>query len=230
MADIQHVRADRIVDGLYWGNVYFVIGKPSETSKNNEVSSPPWAGQGDVFIIDKGGKTVTLFAPWQCEAHPVSRRSYEYVGCRPAHGLFDREQALRALHYGWERAGKFAIAGAFDVAAQVFQMLGEPVPIRIVVEGAEPEKPSGGKEADALGLLKPVKRSGRRGQVLAFFLPAPRSIREAMAEFDVSRSNVLSQLYLLQKEHGIGYELLGDAARIMLPAGCEDPFEPEKTA
>lgn len=230
MAELHNLRADKVVDGLYWGNVYFVIGKPSETSKNNEVSSPPWAGQGDLFVLDKGGKGVMLFAPWQCEAHHVSRRSYEYMGLRPTKAPFDREQALRAIHHGWNRAGMFSIAGAFDTAAQVLQMLGEPVPMRVVVEGAEPEKPSGGKEADALGLLKPVKRSGRRGQVLSFFLPAPRSIREAMAEFDVTRSNILSQLYLLQKEHGIGYELLGDAAKITLPPGCDDPFEPEKAA
>ena len=56
--EAKPMRADHIGDGLYYGEVYFVIGKPSETSKDNMVSSPPWAGAGNALIVDKGGKTV----------------------------------------------------------------------------------------------------------------------------------------------------------------------------
>ena len=73
---------------------------------------------------------------------------------------------------------------------------------------------------------KPVKRSGKRGKFLQWFLEGEgsRSVREAMAEFGMSRSNALSYLYMLQKDHGIGYELVGDIATIKLPA-CESPFD-----
>jgi hypothetical protein len=228
---LEGLRVERIVDGLYYGEVYFVNGKPSESGKKNEVHSAHWAGNGAILVLDRGAKNITLFAPYQLESFSVSRNSYEALSLRPTKYPFDRASVLRCLHRGWENCGIHGIAGDFDTAARVLQMLGEPVPMRIVPEGAEPDKPRGGKEAEAvLGLLKPVKRTGRRGQVLAFFMGGARSIREAMAEFDVSRSNLLSQLWLLQKEHGIGYTLVGDAAQVMLPAGCEDPFEPEAKA
>lgn len=233
MVDHQQpgLRAERVREGIYYGEVYFVIGKPSETSKNNEVSAPPWGGNGRTLIIDKGGKTVTLFCHTALESFQVTRRSYEYLGIRPDKAPFDEEKCVRGMYAAWDYAGKYGWQKDFDTAAMVLRALGREVPIRIAPEGAEPDKPSGGSAADdVLGLIKPVKRDGRRGQVLNFFLKEPRSIREAMAEFGVTRSNVLSQLYLLNKEHGIGYALVGDAARITLPAGCEDPFEPEKAA
>ncbi len=227
-------RADKLMDGLFYGEVYFVIGKPSETGQNNEVHSPPWGGAGRALIIDKGGKSVTIFCPYAIEAFQVTRNSYEYRGIRPDKGAFDlttvTAHVVESINEGWKYAGEYGWQRDFDTAAMVLQMLGQPVPMRIIPEGAEPEKPRGGSEADVLGLLKPVKRNGRRGQVLAFFLPAARSIREAMAEFGVTRSNILSQLYLLNKEHGIGYVLMGDAASITLPDGCADPFEPEAEA
>lgn len=226
--EAKPMRADHIGDGLYYGEVYFVIGKPSETSKDNMVSSPPWAGAGNALIVDKGGKTVTIFAPYQLEAFPVHRHCYEYRGIKPARGEFDRAKVLESMYAGWDQACKFAYQKDFDTAAMVFRMLGAEVPVQTRPEGVE-EKTRGGKEADVLGLLKPVKRDGRRGQVLSFFLGGTRAVREAMAEFGVTRSNLLSQLYLLQKDHGIGYTLVGDACTITLPPGCTDPFEPEKT-
>ncbi len=52
-----------------------------------------------------------------------------------------------------------------------------------------------------------------------------RSVREAMAEFSMTRSNALSYLYMLQKDHGIGYDLVGDTATVKLPEGCTNPFD-----
>ena len=45
----------------------------------------------------------------------------------------------------------------------------------------------------------------------------------------MTRSNALSYLYMLQKDHGIGYELVGDIASINLPNGCTNPFKGEQT-
>ena len=132
--DVQPMRADRVGEGLYYGEVYFVIGKPSETSKDNEVSSPPWAGQGHVLILDKGGKTVTLFAMYQLESFQVSRRCYEYRGIQPARSEFDRDKAVAAINVGWSDAVKFGFQKDFDMAAKVLQMLGAPVPLRTTSE------------------------------------------------------------------------------------------------
>lgn len=239
-------RLYRLAEGLYYGCVYWIVGDlPSTSRQRNDVKSPPCAGWSHAFLIDKGGKMVTLFCPYSLEGFQVTRGSSEvqsmcmdvrYVQSEknPLLSVEDgwlewdparTDRLLRAVLDSWAMAGRLSLSGKdFDTAAMVISLLGGTVPLRVLPEGAEPDKPRGGKEADVLGLLKPVKRGSKRGLILQFFLPQPRSIREAMAEFGYSRSNVLSHLFILQRDHGIGYTLTGDAATIMLPAGCTDPF------
>lgn len=239
-------RLYRMAEGLFFGKIYWVIGDmPTTSRQRNEVKSPPNAGWSHAILIDKGGKLVTLFCPYTLEAFQVSRNSMEVQSMsmdvryvpnpkNPMNNIEDgfqpwsqdrQARLLTMVMNAWEMAGRLALPGKdFDTAAVVINMLGGDVPLRVIAEGAEPDKPRGGKEADVLGLLKPVKPNSKRGLVLAFFLPQPRSIREAMAEFGYSRSNVLSHLFILQKDHGIGYTLTGDAATILLPEGCTDPF------
>lgn len=243
----QPPRIYKIAEALYFGKVYWVSGDmpTKDRSLANDVKNPPCSGWSHAFLIDKGGKLVTLFCPYTLESFQVTRncgeiasmtmdRRYRPSEKNPQHNVEDgwlqwtkeREAKLLAIILkNWEMAGKLSLPGKdYDVAALVINMMGGDVPLRVVAEGAEPDKPRGGKEADVLGLLKPVKRESKRGLVLQFFLPQPRSIREAMAEFSTTRSNILSHLFILQKDHGIGYTLTGDAAAIMLPAGCTDPF------
>lgn len=220
-------RVERVAEGIYWGQVYFYVGPvPSKDRVVQGTESPPWGGWGHAILIDRGTKLVTILCPHQLESFQVPRNCIEVTGMIPAPQPCDIDKLERFINTAWEQAGKFNWQRDFDTAAMVLQALGRAVPIRIVPEGAEPDKPRGGSQADdVLGLIKPVKRKGRRGEVLAFFLPGPKSIREAMAVFGVSRSNLLSQLWLLNKEHGIGYELVGETATVTLPAGCEDPFD-----
>jgi hypothetical protein len=35
---------------------------------------------------------------------------------------------------------------------------------------------------------------------------------------------LLSQMFMLRKDHNIGYAVDGDSATIQLPEGCVDPF------
>lgn len=236
----------RIAEGLFFGKIYWVIGDmPSTSRQRNEVKSPPNAGWSHAMLIDKGGKLVTLFCPYTLESYQVSRNSMEIMSMsmdiryvpnpkNPMNNVEDgwqewtvdrQDRLLKIVVSAWEMAGRLSLPNKdYDTAAVVISMMGGNVPLRVIPEGAEPDKPRGGKEADVLGLLKPVKKESKRGLILQFFLPQPRSIREAMAEFGYSRSNVLSHLFILQKDHGIGYTLTGDAAAITLPAGCTDPF------
>lgn len=240
-------RLYRLADGLFFGKIYWVLGDmPTTSRQRNEVKSPPNAGWSHAILIDKGGKLVTLFCPYTLEAFQVTRNSLE-VGSMamdvryapnpksPMNNIEDgfqpwsperQDRLLKRVISTWNMTGRLSLTAGkdFDTAAVVINMMGGDVPLRVIAEGAEPDKSRGGKEADVLGLLKPVKPNSKRGLVLAFFLPQPRSIREAMAEFGYSRSNVLSHLFILQKDHGIGYNLTGDAATILLPEGCTDPF------
>lgn len=91
-----------------------------------------------------------------------------------------------------------------------------------------PKQSGGGRAPDATvgGLKKPVKKEGRKGEVLAFMMEAggTGSVSSAVERFGISRSNLLSQLFLLRKEHNIGYTVNGDTVSIQLPEGCTDPF------
>lgn len=239
-------RLYKVAEDLFFGKIYWITGDmPSTARQRNEVKSPPYSGWSHAFLVDKGSKLVTLFCPSTLESFQVTRNSSEVqsmsmdlkykpsdknplVNVEDGHQEWSRQRhdkLVSIILSNWAMASRLSLPSKdFDTAALVLQMLGAEVPLRVAPEGAEPDKPRGGKEADVLGLLKPVKRDSKRGLVLAFFLPQPRSIREAMAEFGYSRSNVLSHLFILQKDHGIGYSLAGDAATITLPPGCSDPF------
>ena len=215
--------------GLGWGQVFWVVGGQGAMGNaprfRLEVKDPPTSGWGQVFVIDRGGKSVTLFSPFTFDAFQVSRNSAEFQSIRPT--PFRAEWAAKLLPRRWQDTVNFNFIKDFDTAAVVMRELGLEVPMTSTAAGGGDEaKPRGGKEVE-VKLKKPVPRDGRRAQVLGFFLAGEggkRSIREAMAEIDVSRKNLLSQLYLLQKDHGIGYTIVGDAVQVALPEGCEDPY------
>lgn len=236
-----------LAEGLYFASVQWLYGQsPGGTRYRHEVRDPPTNGWGTVLLLDreadergKAVKMVTLFTMSWFDSFQVSRASLEYQGLvhpaafnlrrgigPSASELEDRYRAsfkeslplkwAEIMKYGWTQKD-------FDTAAIILRKLDLPVPLIERAEG-EADRVSGGKEVSEAGLTKPVKRDSRKGQVLAFFWPETKSIRECMAEMGISRSNVLSQLYLLQKDHGIGYELKNDAAIITMPAGVTSPW------
>lgn len=216
-----------VTPGLGYARIFWMAGvDPNKNPRfRSEVKDPPCNGWMGAFVLDKGGKQVTLFCPFTFRAFPVTKQSAEYNGMVPQR--FDAEGWQERFHRTWDENVQRGWARDFDVAASVMRLLDIEVPlstIRVDEETGE-EKTRGGKETKK-ALTKPVKRDGRRGQVLSFFLAAGgrRSILEAMAEMDVTRKNLLSQLFLLQKDHGIGYTITGDSAEVHLPEGVEDPF------
>ena len=222
---------EQIADGLYWARIYWMDGEPPKGSPHrSEAKDPPHLGWGHCYVVDTGGKLVTLFCPFTLSAYQVSRHSFEYDSLKPAKAPYRGPRMAQLLRDKWEQAARHAWQRDFASCAVVLRMLGLEVPMNLVPEGFE-VKTTGGKDADdSLGLTKPVKRNGRRGQVLSFFLAGEggaRSIHEATAEFGISRSNLLSQCYLLQKDHGIGYTVAGDVVTVRLPTGCADPFGEE---
>lgn len=220
---------EQVADGLLWARIYWMDGEePKGSPYRSEVKDPPHLGWGLCYVVDTGGKLVTLFDPFGLYAYQVSRHSCEYMSLEPARDPYRGPYMAALLRDKWEQAARHAWQRDYASCAVVLRLLGLEVPMNLVPEGTE-VKVTGGKQADdALGLIKPVKRDGRRGQVLAFFLAGEggaRSIHEATAEMGVTRSNLLSQCYLLQKDHGIGYTVAGDVVTIQLPAGCDNPFD-----
>jgi hypothetical protein len=78
-------------------------------------------------------------------------------------------------------------------------------------------------------LMIPVNPNRLKGKVLIRFLELGGSadLNSIADYFFLSRTAVLSHLFMLNKKHGIGYEVLRGTAKIILPKNCNDPFEKE---
>lgn len=218
-----------VKEKLGWVKIYWVIGNmPSHSRNRNEVKDPPNAGWSSCFVLPAGGKRVRLFCPYTFNGYTVTKDSMEYASLEQPRDRMRRTWMREHLHRQWAKFEEFGFQRDYDTAARVMREMKWEVPVRVepVVDLSAPEVKKRGKDA-APKLIKPVPRNGRRGEVLSWFMDSfePRSIREAMAEFDTTRSNILTVLFQLNKEHGLGYRLAGDAAEIELPSkGCDKLF------
>lgn len=212
-------------EDLEWIHVYYVCGSsPKGSVHRYDVSDPPCSGWQHALLIP-GVKRATLFCPFTLQAYSVRPNCAEVATAREPKD-FPRDYVVGLIHEKWAEMQARGWARDYDTAALVLRRLGAEVPVQVMRGGEEDTRRKGGKEV-AVSLEKPVKRSGKRGKFLEWFLAGggSRAVREAMAEFGMSRSNALSYLYMLQKDHGIGYDLVGDVATVRLPDGCVNPFD-----
>ncbi len=213
-----------VADGLEWLQIYWIRGVSSKQLTNrNEVHDPPSNGWALAFAMP-GEKRTTLFCPYSFTAFTVSNGSGEMRMAKEPKE-FRQDFVVDMLRRKWDAFQSYGHRVDYNTAAMVFKRMGEQVPEEKMTGGEEDTRKKGGKAVGSK-LLKPVKRKGKRGKFLEWFLEADgvRSVREAMAEFGMTRSNVLSYLYMIRKDHGIGYELVGDTVTVELPEGCETPF------
>lgn len=214
-----------IVDNIEWLHVYWRRGPaPRGALTRYDVKDPPTCGWQHAVLI-RGEKRCTLFCPYSFVAYSVRADCAEIELAREPE-RFDREWFVDHMRRKWNECQRYGWQRDYDTAALVFKKMGETVPEQIMKGGEEDTRSRGGKEVGSK-LLKPVKLSGKRGKFLKWFMDGgcSRSVRETMAEFSMTRSNALSYLYMLQKDHGIGYDLVGDVASISLPDGCSWPFD-----
>lgn len=218
----------QVAEGLEWKEVYWVRGHlPKYYPTKNAVTDPPCSGWQHAFILT-GEKRSTIFCPYSFGAYTVSNNCMEIVEATDP-DEFRQEFMVQHMERKWAEYQGYGYQRDYDTCALVLRRLGAPVPAQIMTGGGEDDRKRGGKEVGSR-LLKPVKETSKRGKFLTWFLDedGTRSVREAMAEFAMTRSNALSYLYMLQKDHGIGYNLVGDMATIVLPEGCTDPFNEEQ--
>lgn len=229
-----------IKENLGWARVYWARGDlESKSARVNEVSSPPTIGWSHVVIME-GPKQCTIFCPFTFQTYNVSKRSAEYASLRTPEQRLNISTLSKHLLDKWAVWTKLGMRRDFHMATIVLRALGIEPPISELSAGIEyddfgdpiePELDSGrkGKQSEE-ELKKPVKRTSKRGEVLAWFLEdggGPKSIHAAMAVFKTNRSNILSHLFILQKDHGIGYALGGNTATVFVP-GKVDPFIQEQ--
>lgn len=200
--------------------IYWIRGKaPNFWRHTNDVDVPPTSGWSHAVVLD-GPKRSTIFCPFTLMAFQVRNTCGELAWSTPAE--IGPERLAGVIEKSWEDCVRLGFQREYGVAAAILTSLGHPVP-KFVPPAAErdDEQPRGGKPLEARRLT-PVDPASKRGAVAAFFMQdEPQSLHEAMARLEMSRSGVLSHLYTLHQAHGVGYELLSDCARLLLPDGYD---------
>ena len=229
-----------IKDNIGWARVYWARGDlESKSARINEVQNPPTIGWSHVIIMDNP-KQCTIFCPFTFQTYQVSKRSAEYASLRTPEQKLNITSLGKHLLEKWATWTKLGMRRDFGMAAIVLRAFGIEAPVTERSAGLEyddfgdPIEPviesnRKGKQSEE-ELKKPVKRNSKRGEVLAWFLEdggGPKSVHAAMAVFKTTRSNILSHLFILQKDHGIGYSLASNTATVFVP-GKVDPFLKEE--
>lgn len=214
--------AVQLPDDLTYQQVYYVRGGAPKSWPGSRycIKDPPTSGFAHAFILGEG-KHKTVFCPFTLESYRVPDLASEIQAADPEKMTEDRVARLSAIiSTNWATFSRLGLNRDYDIAALVLLKLGAEVPRTSVVESVDTprkERRKGGKPCGDT-LLKPVRRSSKRGQIAEFFLGSElKSIRECMARFDMSRNSVLSALHNLNKDHGLGYETSGDTASILIP-------------
>ena len=216
-----------LAEDLEWLHVYWVNGTtPKHYGFRNAVTDPPCSGWQHAFVM-RGEKRSTIFCPYSFRAYSVPSKCAEL---RLANEAVEYSPEFMETHLNrkWAEFQGFGFQRDYDTCALVMRRLGLEVPAQVMTGGEEDKRKRGGKDTGTR-LTRPVKAASKRGKFLRWFMDGgcTRSVREAMAEFSMTRSNALSYLYMIQKDHGIGYSLTGDLATVMLPDGCNNPFDEE---
>ena len=205
---------------LSYCTVYYLKGTQPKhwRARFAVISDPPTSGYSRVFRL-RGDRRSTLFCPFSLESNEVPNDCGELASSIEL--PLDADFLVDVIRRRWEVLVRNGLPGDFETAAVVLSRLGATAPA--VVSTVQEDRAPRGKTLD-VERVSPVKRGGRRGAVVEFFLDGSlHSLAEASAVLDMTRSGVLSHLFMVNKEHGLGYEVRGDCARLVMPED-HDPF------
>lgn len=209
---------------------YCAGGSPNFWKFKYEVTSPPSSGFCHAVVI-LGDKRSIILCPYTLESFQVNNKCGEIAEAKLVD--YPVEKIGELITKSWAQCVQLQFQRDYAVAALALAALGQPVPKFAAIINANDDGKRGGKEIDEKA-LKVVNPQSKRGQVAQFFASGnPESVHEAMARLQLTRSGVLSHLFCLNRDHGIGYELVRDCARLIVPDGFdmfayEAPVKKEK--
>ena len=216
---------------LRFATMYFIKGDADDRYSSFAISHPPLAGRTTIFIIGDTHRR-TLFHPYTLWSAVVPHDCEEIATAIDY--VFDRTTMVRVIREKWIMYKELGLGGDFQLAEQVLTELGGEAPqgdiprdmsfLRLIPETdaeveAKRHKKKRGKEPDA-ARFRPIKMTGRRGEVAQFFR-VRGSLPEAMTKFNMSRSGVLSHLFCIWRDHGVGYSVGNDSAELIPPPDVE---------
>lgn len=215
-----------VAEGLDWLNVPWVLGVPPKGSSGYQAVKDGPCNGWQHALVAPGERRSTIFCPYTLTSYTVRNDCNELRNAKEPRDPFRRDYVLDLMRRKWAEYQRHGFQRHYDQFVRVFRMFGEEAPAQVSRGGDLDTKKRGGKET-AETLRKPVRLDSKRGEFLKWFLEADgsRSVREAMVHFEMTKSNAQSYLFILNKDHGIGYELVGDTATVHLPEGCTNPFD-----
>lgn len=174
------------------------------------VTDPPAAGWRYAFLLDGN----TALDPHTYQAYELPSGCLELRGA-DMEPYWNKDSMLEAIREGWRWSVDEASKA---LMTRVFEALGEEAPEIVSTASAAPRK---GKAMAGDGVLKPVKRSSKRGAFLLELVNAggSMSLKALERRFNMTRNNALSYLYMLRKDHGVGYALGGGRVTLSIPDG-----------
>lgn len=214
---------------------HFMRGVPPKNMRKSgafdyAVKDPPVAGCTHVFILGDG-KKLTLFHPFTLLAYTVPDDCEEILMAKEQEYLPD--EMANIILTKWDTYKKLEMHRDYTAAAAVLLELGyEPPEEKIMAkkEDGDKEKRRGGKPLET-ERFKPVKAKGRRGQVVQYFLDGQqKSIHTAQAQLQSSRSALLSHLFCIWRDHGLGYEVDRDSVVMLFPEPRPAIFDDDQSA
>lgn len=183
------------------------------------IKDPPVGGTATAFILGEG-KRLVLFHPFTLLAYSVPDDAMEITTAKDI--AYDPKRLAGMITTKWKDYKFLQMQRDYGTAAAVLIELGAEVPEDTpIMEKDDKKKPKkGGGKPFEEDRFKPLKVGGKRYTVAKFFLK-PTSVLAAMAKLNMTRSGILSHLFCIWRDHGVGYEVHGDTARLL----CSSPAD-----
>lgn len=243
----QEMRAPvEFAEGLALGQIYWLYGSAPQGRPPVHVMDPPCSGWGVVVVLDQTADSRRVFhsstlKSWVLPNHCYEMLSLQAVSAGASHPGWREEMRERLVERLRSTYAAHRLRGWTDsdyaTTERILRMLGSSAPDeaewrdlapaarRSDHSAAAPASPAASARPEPrtqkASAFKPVKLDSRKGQVLKFFADGGASAEKAQAELGIQRNNLLSQLFLLRKDHGVEYKVSGDSVQLVLPEGQE---------
>lgn len=172
-----------------------------------------------IFLQRPGCKGVTMLSPFTLKAWSLPDWAGEVVKAKD-HPI-GKQRLTSLLQEAWAREQSLGTDRAnYDVTASVLRELGAVIPARAVkADGEEAGSGRGGGKPCDPSRIAPVT-GGKRLKIVKMLAKLDWvSIHELTSATGGSRGYISSHLNSLHKATGLGYELKGDAVRLLAPKG-----------
>lgn len=167
-------------------------------------------------------KLTDEFLDWCCNVAPGFHNSPDHINLKfwieERSGLFEWDNDLQQSMLKEMRSRKELNVAATENLRDTNQIQKEGD------DNMTRHRDAKGKPAEEK-LKKEINPRTLQGRIISFCMDISDDVKDVMREFQLERSAVMSNLNVVSKNSGIGYNVTGDTINITLPSGCVDPFE-----